>query len=92
MTLKSEKEQHLFQDYGKRILLISFCFSIYLLVIKEEHNVKVGRKLYSKEKAEVRLLDLEVSGITLEIMGFNQACGLQNKNSDTKGEFKNHLS
>ena len=54
--------------------------------------MKVGRKLYSKEKAEVRLLELEVYGITLEIMGFNQACGLQNKNSDTKGECQNHLS
>ncbi len=40
----------------------------------------------------MHLLELEVAGITLEIMGFNQACGLQNKNSDTKGEFKNHLS
>ena len=55
--------------------------------------MKVGRKLYSKEKAEVRLLELEVSDITnMKIMGFNQACGLQNKNSDTKGEFENHLS
>ena len=51
--------------------------------------MKAGRKLYSKEKEEVHLLELEVAGITLEIMGFNQACGL---NSDTKGECQNHLS
>ena len=58
----------------------------YVLVIKEGHNVKIGRKLYSKEEAEVRLLELEIAGITnMEIMEFNQAYGLQNENSTTKG-------
>ena len=59
----------------------------YVLVIKEGHNLKIGRKLYSKEEAEARLLELELAGITnMEIMGFNQACGLQNENRTTKGE------
>lgn len=59
----------------------------YVLVIKEGHNVKIGRKLYSKGEAEARLLELEVAGITnMEIMEFNQAYGLQNENSATKGE------
>lgn len=58
----------------------------YVLVIKEGNNVKIGRKSYSKEEAEVRLLELEIAGITnMEIMEFNQAYGLQNENSATKG-------
>lgn len=58
----------------------------YVLVIKEGNNVKIGRKSYSKEEAEVRLLELKIAGITnMEIMEFNQAYGLQNENSATKG-------
>ena len=48
VTLKSEREQHPFLDCGKGYYLYPF---IFILVIKEEHNVKVGRKLYSKEDA-----------------------------------------
>lgn len=59
----------------------------YVLVIKEGHNVKIGRKLYSKEEAKDRLLELETAGITnMEIMELNQAYGLQNENNTTKGD------
>ena len=48
--------------------------------------MKIGRKLYSKEEAEIRILELEIAGITnMEIMELNQAYGLQNENNATKG-------
>ena len=52
----------------------------YVLVIKENNNVRIGRHEYTIDEAEQRLLELNKAGITnMEIMHINEAFGV-NKN------------
>ena len=50
----------------------------YVLVIKKGNNVKIGRHEYTREQADMRLLEVRQAGIkNMEIMEVNEAYGIK---------------